>query len=198
MENTKETKTISHDIRWSDLDDATKDEVFNLVVEAFSDSELFSSDADVFITMPPVFATVTTQVSVDEELSEEHEEKEIQTEVSESEDIQKELYKKVLRLLRLAWKDDDYMFQETMLKVQRAAVGLALVIENNEIEDKSGGIYTGVRSIMDLAWENDCSADQETLFRMQEAIADLALLIAEDNGWVSDLIKEFPWIYEED
>jgi len=58
-------------------------------------------------------------------------------------------------------------------------------------------IYNKLKQLQKLAWKNDDMMDQETLFDLQDILANLVLNVARDCDETEDLIKSFPYLYEE-
>jgi len=56
-------------------------------------------------------------------------------------------------------------------------------------------MYESIAHIQKLLWKDDDRMDQETLFELQEYVAKLALGIAQKEGRVDDLLREFPYLY---
>lgn len=56
-------------------------------------------------------------------------------------------------------------------------------------------MYEKLKEIQELIWKNDDLMDQDTLFELQDKIANLTLEVAQKEGKVEQLIKDFKWLY---
>lgn len=56
-------------------------------------------------------------------------------------------------------------------------------------------MYEKLKEIQKLIWKNDDLMDQDTLFELQDKIANLTLEVAQKEGKVEQLIKDFKWLY---
>lgn len=57
-------------------------------------------------------------------------------------------------------------------------------------------MYKELSDIQRLLWKNDDYMDQETLFELQEKMAELVLNVAIKEHKITELLVEFPWLYE--
>ena len=57
-------------------------------------------------------------------------------------------------------------------------------------------MYNEIKKIQKLLWKDDDMMNQETLFELQELVAEFALKIANREKKVSQLLKDFPFLYE--
>lgn len=57
-------------------------------------------------------------------------------------------------------------------------------------------MYKELSDIQRLLWKNDDYMDQETLFELQEKMAELVLDVAIKEHKITELLAEFPWLYE--
>jgi hypothetical protein len=58
-------------------------------------------------------------------------------------------------------------------------------------------MYNDLKNIQKLLWKNDDRMDQDDLFELQDLVSELILIVAEKENRIDDLVKEFPWIYED-
>lgn len=58
-------------------------------------------------------------------------------------------------------------------------------------------MYDDLKKLQKLLWKHDDMMDQETLFELQELVAEMALKAAQAERKVGDLVKSFPWLYQQ-
>ena len=58
-------------------------------------------------------------------------------------------------------------------------------------------MYNELKEILKLSFKDDDRMDQDTLFDLQDRITDLTLRIAQKENKTDDLVKSFPWLYDE-
>ncbi len=57
-------------------------------------------------------------------------------------------------------------------------------------------MYEDIKKIQKLLWKDDDLLRQETLFEIQECVAELALKIAKREKKTTQLVGDFPYLYE--
>lgn len=58
-------------------------------------------------------------------------------------------------------------------------------------------MYERLKKVQEMLWRSDDLMDQETLFELQEYVSRVILEVAEQEGKTTDLVKSFPWLYEQ-
>lgn len=58
-------------------------------------------------------------------------------------------------------------------------------------------MYRKLKKIMQLIWKDNDRIDQVTLYEVQDKLADVLLIVAEEESQMKDLVKSFPWVYEQ-
>lgn len=58
-------------------------------------------------------------------------------------------------------------------------------------------MYKEIKKIQDMIWQDDDLMQQETLFELQEYAGNLLLKIAQKEDKTDDLLKSFPYMYQE-
>lgn len=58
-------------------------------------------------------------------------------------------------------------------------------------------MYDELKRILSLLWKDDDRMDQDTLFELQEYVSEVILNVAREENRTNDLIKSFPWLYDE-
>jgi len=58
-------------------------------------------------------------------------------------------------------------------------------------------MYNELKELLKLTFKDDDRMDQDTLFDLQDRITDLTLRVAQKENKTDDLVKSFPWLYDE-